>query len=144
MLSLGKNISGLRLDDDRYNIIQQHNNLFKNRDELGIKNAISNYSDLTDKSRSKYLDYLKLADEATNSNDRAKYLELAREEKGNWNFNNGQLENLKNGLLQVTASLQADLAKTLQEKLSKLVAPDMQNINSLAGYGLNINKVDDA
>jgi hypothetical protein len=84
-----------------------------------------------------YTSKLDLAKKSTDVKEKSELIKAALDAKSGFEFQDGLSQNLFNMIKEL-------MVNPLEEKLSKLVAPDMQNINSLAGYGLNINKVDDA
>ena len=57
--------------------------------------------------------------------------------KSNWQYSSNLFDSLNQSLGQL-------LVAPLQDALSKLRAPDMQNVNSLASQGVMINRADDA
>ena len=74
---------------------------------------------------------------ATDSKTKEELLDKANNYKSDWQYSSGIFDNLNQSLGQL-------LVAPLQDALSKLQAPDMQNVNSLASQGVMINRADDA
>ena len=74
---------------------------------------------------------------ATDSKTKEELLDKANKYKSNWQYSSGIFDSLNQSLGQL-------LVAPLQDALSKLRAPDMQNVNSLASQGVMINRADDA
>ena len=77
------------------------------------------------------------ASSATDSKSKEELLDKANKYKSNWQYSSGIFDSLNQSLGQL-------LVAPLQDALSKLRAPDMQNVNSLASQGVMINRADDA
>ena len=84
-----------------------------------------------------YKSTLNEADLATDSKTKEELLEKANKYKSDWQYSSGIFDNLNQSLGQL-------IVAPLQDALSKLRAPDMQNVNSLASQGVMINRADDA
>ena len=74
---------------------------------------------------------------ATDSKTKEDLLERANSYKSSWQYSSNLFDSLNQSLGQL-------LVAPLQDALSKLRAPDMQNVNSLASQGVMINRADDA
>ena len=74
---------------------------------------------------------------ATDSKTKEELLDKANKYKSDWQYSSGIFDNLNQSLGQL-------IVAPLQDALSKLRAPDMQNVNSLASQGVMINRADDA
>ena len=97
---------------------------------LGHKQSRDNAFDL-------YKNALYEASFATDSKTKEELLDKANKYKSDWQYSSGIFDNLNQSLGQL-------LVAPLQDALSKLKAPDMQNVNSLASQGVMINRADDA
>lgn len=128
-----------RYDESRYN-----NSLITNENTALIKERRGYYNDRAEKSRYEYETYLKNATVyAENGKFRLsrEQMEKAMTSKSDWQYYMNEFNKLSQFKASNTDQLR--LADDLKEVMSKLTAPSMENVNSLAGQGLMINRRDD-
>ena len=113
------------------------NRLIKKEDVNGVRMAALSHKQSRDTAFDLYKSTLNEASLATDSKTKEDLLERANSYKSSWQYSSGIFDNLNQSLGQL-------LVAPLQDALSKLRAPDMQNVNSLASQGVMINRADDA
>ena len=113
------------------------NRLVKKEDVNGVRMAALSHKQSRDTSFDLYKSTLNEASLATDSKTKEDLLERANSYKSNWQYSSNLFDSLNQSLGQL-------LVAPLQDALSKLRAPDMQNVNSLASQGVMINRADDA
>jgi hypothetical protein len=105
-----------------------------------ITTAMNSYKNKASNARSKYEEMLSLARSSTSLADSQRYLKNAGEWNNQWKFYSNEYSKLQNGL----PNPNDEILKRLQTALSKLTAPNLDNVNSLASQGVMINRADDA
>lgn len=70
-------------------------------------------------------------------------MNLAMRAKNSWQFNQGEADKFKNAIPLILNQITQMKVAPLQDALSKLQAPNMENVNSLASQGVMINRADD-
>ena len=113
------------------------NRLIKKEDVNGVRMAALSHKQSRDTAFDLYKSTLNEAGLATDSKTKEQLLERANSYKSNWQYSSNLFDSLNQSLGQL-------LVAPLQDALSKLRAPDMQNVNSLASQGVMINRADDA
>ena len=113
------------------------NRLVKKEDVNGVRMAALSHKQSRDTAFDLYKSTLNEAALATDSKTKEDLLERANSYKSNWQYSSNLFDSLNQSLGQL-------LVAPLQDALSKLRAPDMQNVNSLASQGVMINRADDA
>ena len=113
------------------------NRLVKKEDVNGVRMAALSHKQSRDTAFDLYKSTLNEASLATDSKTKEQLLERANSYKSNWQYSSNLFDSLNQSLGQL-------LVAPLQDALSKLRAPDMQNVNSLASQGVMINRADDA
>ena len=113
------------------------NRLVKKEDVNGVRMAALSHKQSRDTAFDLYKSTLNEASLATDSKTKEDLLERANKYKSDWQYSSGLFDSLNQSLGQL-------LVAPLQDALSKLRAPDMQNVNSLASQGVMINRADDA
>ena len=113
------------------------NRLVKKEDVNGVRMAALSHKQSRDTAFDLYKSTLNEASLATDSKTKEDLLERANSYKSNWQYSSNLFDSLNQSLGQL-------LVAPLQDALSKLRAPDMQNVNSLASQGVMINRADDA
>ena len=113
------------------------NRLIKKEDVNGVRMAALTHKQRRDTAYDVYKSTLNEAALATDSKTKEDLLERANSYKSSWQYSSNLFDSLNQSLGQL-------LVAPLQDALSKLRAPDMQNVNSLASQGVMINRADDA
>ena len=113
------------------------NRLVKKEDVNGVRMAALSHKQSRDTAFDLYKSTLNEASLATDSKTKEDLLERANSYKSSWQYSSNLFDSLNQSLGQL-------LVAPLQDALSKLRAPDMQNVNSLASQGVMINRADDA
>ena len=113
------------------------NRLIKKEDVNGVRMAALSHKQSRDTAFDLYKSTLNEASLATDSKTKEDLLERANSYKSSWQYSSNLFDSLNQSLGQL-------LVAPLQDALSKLRAPDMQNVNSLASQGVMINRADDA
>ena len=113
------------------------NRLVKKEDVNGVRMAALSHKQSRDTAFDLYKSTLNEASLATDSKSKEDLLERANSYKSSWQYSSNLFDSLNQSLGQL-------LVAPLQDALSKLRAPDMQNVNSLASQGVMINRADDA
>ena len=113
------------------------NRLVKKEDVNGVRMAALSHKQSRDTAFDLYKSTLNEAGLATDSKTKEQLLERANSYKSSWQYSSNLFDSLNQSLGQL-------LVAPLQDALSKLRAPDMQNVNSLASQGVMINRADDA
>ena len=113
------------------------NRLVKKEDVNGVRMAALSHKQSRDTAFDLYKSTLNEAGLATDSKTKEQLLERANSYKSDWQYSSNLFDSLNQSLGQL-------LVAPLQDALSKLRAPDMQNVNSLASQGVMINRADDA
>ena len=113
------------------------NRLIKKEDVNGVRMAALSHKQSRDTAFDLYKSTLNEASLATDSKTKEQLLERANNYKSSWQYSSNLFDSLNQSLGQL-------LVAPLQDALSKLRAPDMQNVNSLASQGVMINRADDA
>lgn len=113
------------------------NRLVKKEDVNGVRMAALSHKQSRDTAFDLYKSTLNEASLATDSKTKEQLLERANSYKSSWQYSSNLFDSLNQSLGQL-------LVAPLQDALSKLRAPDMQNVNSLASQGVMINRADDA
>ena len=113
------------------------NRLIKKEDVNGVRMAALSHKQSRDTAFDLYKSTLNEAGLATDSKTKEQLLERANSYKSSWQYSSNLFDSLNQSLGQL-------LVAPLQDALSKLRAPDMQNVNSLASQGVMINRADDA
>ena len=113
------------------------NRLIKKEDVNGVRMAALSHKQSRDTAFDLYKSTLNEASFATDSKTKEELLDKANKYKSDWQYSSGLFDSLNQSLGQL-------LVAPLQDALSKLRAPDMQNVNSLASQGVMINRADDA
>lgn len=131
-----KIIDNEKLGLTRYNESNDLNSLIKTGDIDGIRDAALKHEANKNKAFNLYQSALNEAALATDSKTKEELLEKASKYKSEWQYSSNIFNNLNQNLGQL-------LVAPLQDALSKLQAPDMQNVNSLASQGVMINRADD-
>lgn len=134
--SIDSSIGGERTQIRLFGEQQSNQELLKLGNADAVKAKRDQYKKGTDTARENYLYYLDKAEKATTAQEKQEAYEIAMKSKDRWNFDKSQLDMLNTALPQL-------LVAPLQDALSKLTPPSMENVNSLAGQGLMINRRDD-
>jgi hypothetical protein len=120
----------------QYNESNNLNRLIKTGDINGIREAALKHRANRNSAFDLYQSTLNEAALATDSKTKEELLEKANKYKSNWQYSSNTFDNLNQNLGQL-------LVSQLQDALSKLQAPNMENVNSLASQGVMINRADD-
>ena len=121
----------------RYSEGKYLDRIVKKGDVNVVRMAALSHKQSRDTAFDLYKNSLYEASFATDSKTKEELLDKANKYKSDWQYSSGIFDNLNQSLGQL-------LVAPLQDALSKLRAPDMQNVNSLAGQGVMINRADDA
>ena len=132
-----KIIENEELGINKYDEGKQLNRLIKKEDVNGVRMAALTHKQRRDTAYDVYKSTLNEAGLATDSKTKEQLLERANSYKSSWQYSSNLFDSLNQSLGQL-------LVAPLQDALSKLRAPDMQNVNSLASQGVMINRADDA
>lgn len=130
------------IDDEKLGITQYNegndlNRLIKTGNVNGIREAVLKHRANRNNAFDLYRSTLNEAALATDSKTKEELLEKANKYKSDWQYSSNTFDNLNQNLGQL-------LVAPLQDALSKLQAPNMENVNSLASQGVMINRADDA
>lgn len=134
--SFNKAIDAEKLGIAQYNESNDLESLIKTGDINSIRDAALKYEGNKNNAFNLYQNTLNEAALATDSKTKEELLEKASKYKSEWQYSSNIFNNLNQNLGQL-------LVAPLQDALSKLQAPDMQNVNSLASQGVMINRADD-
>lgn len=121
----------------RYNEQKYLDGIIKEGNVHVVSGAALRHKQNRDTAFGLYKDVLNKAGLATDSKTKEELIDKANKYKSDWQYSSGIFDNLNQSLGQL-------LVAPLQDALSKLRAPDMQNVNSLASQGVMINRADDA
>ena len=121
----------------RYSEGKYLDRIVKKGDVNSVRMAALSHKQSRDNSFDLYKNALYEASFATDSKTKEELLDKANKYKSDWQYSSGIFDNLNQSLGQL-------IVAPLQDALSKLRAPDMQNVNSLASQGVMINRADDA
>ena len=134
--SFNKAIDAEKLSIAQYNESNDLESLIKTGDVNSIRDAALKHRANRNSAFDLYQSTLNEAALATDSKTKEELLEKASKYKSDWQYSSNIFNNLNQNLGQL-------LVAPLQDALSKLQAPDMQNVNSLASQGVMINRADD-
>lgn len=101
-------------------------------DEEWLREGYSAYGRRAAAAREAYGETLLKAKSAKTSDEAQKYVEQANRQRETWQFLLGRQDFFKGGVLQ-----------TLQERLSRIAAPDLSNVTSLGQYGYGMGERND-
>lgn len=132
-----KIIDNEKLGITQYNETNDLNHLIKTGNISGIREAALKHRANRNSAFDLYQSTLNEAALATDSKTKEELLEKANKYKSDWQYSSNTFDNLNRNLGQL-------LVAPLQDALSKLQAPNMENVNSLANQGIMINRADDA
>lgn len=132
-----KIIDNEKLGIAQYNETNDLNRLIKTGNISGIREAALKHRANRNSAFDLYQSTLNEAALATDSKTKEELLEKANKYKSDWQYSSNTFDNLNQNLGQL-------LVAPLQDALSKLQAPNMENVNSLASQGVMINRADDA
>lgn len=132
-----KIIDAEKLGIAQYNETNDLNSLIKTGNISGIREAALKHRANRNNTFDLYQSTLNEAALATDSKTKEELLEKANKYKSDWQYSSNTFNNLNQNLGQL-------LVAPLQDALSKLQAPNMENVNSLASQGVMINRADDA
>lgn len=132
-----KIIDNEKLGITQYNEGNDLNRLIKTGNVDGIREAALKHRANKNNAFDLYQSTLNEAALATDSKTKEELLEKANKYKSDWQYSSNTFNNLNQNLGQL-------LVAPLQDALSKLQAPNMENVNSLASQGVMINRADDA
>lgn len=132
-----KIIDAEKLGIAQYNETNDLNRLIKTGNISGIREATLKHRANRNNAFDLYQSTLNEAALATDSKTKEELLEKANKYKSDWQYSSNTFDNLNQNLGQL-------LVAPLQDALSKLQAPNMENVNSLASQGVMINRADDA
>lgn len=132
-----KIIDAEKLGIAQYNETNDLNRLIKTGNISGIREAALKHRANRNSAFDLYQSTLNEAALATDSKTKEELLEKANKYKSDWQYSSNTFDNLNQNLGQL-------LVAPLQDALSKLQAPNMENVNSLASQGVMINRADDA
>lgn len=135
--SFNKIIDNEKLSIIRYNENEQIKDLIKTGNISGIREATLKHRANRNSAFDLYQSTLNEAALATDSKTKEELLEKANKYKSDWQYSSNTFDKLNQNLGQL-------LVAPLQDALSKLQAPNMENVNSLASQGVMINRADDA
>lgn len=132
-----KIIDNEKLGITQYNESNDLNRLIKTGNISGIREAALKHRANRNNAFDLYQSTLNEAALASDSKTKEELLEKANKYKSDWQYSSNTFDNLNQNLGQL-------LVAPLQDALSKLQAPNMENVNSLANQGVMINRADDA
>ena len=121
----------------RYSEGKYLDRIVKKGDVNGVRMAALSHKQSRDNAFDLDKNALYEASFATDSKTKEELLDKANKYKSDWQYSSNLFDSLNQSLGQL-------LVAPLQDALSKLRAPDMQNVNSLASQGVMINRADDA
>ena len=137
-IAIGSLSTGLdRSIESRYHAqrlaAMRFNTLSENEaDEAWLGEGYSSYGKRAAAAREAYRETLQKAKSAKTSDEAQKFVELANRQRETWQFLLGRQDFFKEGVLQ-----------TLQERLSRISAPDLSNVTSLGQYGYGMGERND-
>lgn len=131
-----KIIDNEKLSITRYNEGNEIKDLIKTGDIESLKSIALKHSANRNSTFDLYQSTLNEAALATDSKTKEELLEKANKYKSDWQYSSNTFENLNQNLRQL-------LVAPIQDALSKLTAPNLDNVNSLASQGVMINRADD-
>lgn len=127
---ISKGISDSRLAMSRFDEARLNGRFFSENVDDYRQNA-ELYGSNARASKAEYLRLLGLAEGETDNEKKQKILQEAADVKSTWQFNLGQADSFQQGYIS-----------KLQELLSRLVAPDMSPVTSLAAIGRDAGSSD--
>lgn len=125
--------------------ISSNKNLYDAKETLQEKESY--YSSRANQDKKSYQSLLAIAKDYANSGKfklADEQMNLAMRAKNSWQFNQGEADKFKNAIPLILNQITQMKVAPLQDALSKLQAPNMENVNSLASQGVMINRADDA
>ena len=125
--------------------ISSNKNLYDAKEALQDKESY--YSSRASQDKKSYQSFLAIAKDYANSGKfklADEQMNLAMRAKNSWQFNQGEADKFKNAIPLILNQITQMKVAPLQDALSKLQAPNMENVNSLASQGVMINRADDA
>ena len=127
---INKGISDSRLAMSRYDESRLNGRFFSENVDDYRQNA-ELYGSTARASKAEYLRLLGLAENETDNEKKQQILRDAEDAKSSWQFNIGQADSFQQGYIS-----------KLQDLLSRLVAPDMSPVTSLAAIGRDAGSSD--
>lgn len=134
----------LRSNADIIKRITRNKNLYDAKEALQDKESF--YSSRASQDKKSYQSLLAIAKDYANSGKfklADEQMNLAMRAKNSWQFNQGEADKFKNAIPLILNQITQMKVAPLQDALSKLQAPNMENVNSLASQGVMINRADD-
>ena len=133
-----------RSNADIIKSISSNKNLYDAKEALQDKESY--YSSRASQDKKSYQSLLAIAKDYVNSGKfklADEQMNLAMRAKNSWQFNQGEADKFKNAIPLILNQITQMKVAPLQDALSKLQAPNMENVNSLASQGVMINRADD-
>lgn len=138
------NVKTQRLSLQRFDEILNNDKIRSNSDYDILKDKANSYKKRSEGARRTYEWYLNEAENADTVESSSNYLKQADKWKEIWQFTSSEFSKFNSAITQIEANKNNDLLTSLQDAMSRLTAPSMDNVNSLASQGLMINRADDA